>query len=80
MIKSEKGSFEIRGYLPELLADYAIITRGLYEQISSDLGCERAKQLLEKSFEAGFLSREEIKERNKDSIAKLLVLISKAKE
>ena len=80
MIKTEKGSLEIRGYLPELLADYAIVTKGLYEQISSDLGCERAKQLLKKSFKAGFLSKGELKERSEDSIAKLLVLISKAKE
>ena len=75
MIKSNKGSFEIRGYLPELLADYSVVTRGLYEQISSDLGCERAKQLLEKSFEAGFLSREEVKEHNENSIARLIALI-----
>ena len=75
MIKTEKGSFEIKGYLVELLADYSIVTRGLYEQISSDLGCERAKQLLEKSFEAGFLSREEVKEHNENSIEKLLALI-----
>ena len=75
MIKTEKCDLEIRGYLVEVLADYAFVTRGLYEQISSDLGCERAKQLLEKSFEAGFLSREEIKERSEDSIARLIALI-----
>lgn len=61
MINTTNGGTHISGSLPEILADYASITRALYEILTDDAGMseEKAKQRIRGAMENGLMSEEE---------------------
>lgn len=71
MIKTEKGATTIKGSAPELLADFAVITKALRTSLIEG-GVEKydAEAKLEAAFKSGLKAEEDIA----DNLAKLKIL------
>ena len=71
MIKTNNGGTCINGSLAELLADYTLITKALYEALTGDaemsVSEEKAKQLIRGAMENGLMDEDALDEK----IAKL---------
>ena len=64
MIKVEKGKFEVKGAMLDLLSDYSFITRKLKDMFPDD-----AEGTLREAFRIGMLSKEELDEEFISAIA-----------
>lgn len=49
MIKTERGTIEIKGDLYETLADYGVITVAVREALEETIGKERAEEEMQKA-------------------------------
>lgn len=66
MIKSDKGSVEIKGKGIDILSEWSMLTKNIYEVMSKDLPKEDVKELLDEGFKAAFLTKEEMIQRVED--------------
>ena len=67
MIKVEKGKFEVKGTIVDLLFEYSAITKKLKELFPED-----AEKTLREAFRIGMLSEEELHEEFKNALFNLL--------
>jgi precorrin isomerase len=72
MIKAKKGKVEINGTGAEIITDFTMIAKGLYDDITKEYGEEFAKDILTNAFELAFLSKEELEKRAKSKVSELL--------
>lgn len=65
MIKTYDGGTHVNGSLPELLADYSLITETLYEVLTGDaeMSEEEAKHRIRGAMENGLMGEEALDER-----------------
>lgn len=59
MIKTERGTTEIKGDLYETLADYGVITVAVREVLEETIGKERAEEEMQKTMQLSRMSEEE---------------------
>lgn len=59
MIKTERGTTEIKGEINEILTDYELIARAMRKALSEKMGEEKAIEELEKVIENSKMSEEE---------------------
>lgn len=59
MIKTEKGTVEIKGEISEVLTDFEMIGRAMKEVLTREMGEEKAKEEWEKAIENSKMSEEE---------------------
>lgn len=60
MIKCKKGCVEVKGSEPEVLAEFSCLAKSLYEVFSERHGVEKARDLLDRSYNDGFAKEEGI--------------------
>ena len=60
MISTKNGRVQIKGSLYKVLAEYALITRSVYEAFKEHIDEECVKELMEKSFALGFKKDKEV--------------------
>lgn len=60
MIKCEKGCTEIKGKTSEILAEFSCMVKAIYETLSEGNRKEVARDLLDRSYNDGFVKEEEI--------------------
>lgn len=60
MIKIDEQIFEINGERGQILVEFAIITRCVHEELKKTMPEKRTKKFMERAFEFGIKSQEEI--------------------
>lgn len=60
MISTKNRVVQIKGSLDKVLAEYALITRSVYEALKGHIDESCAKELMEKSFALGFKTDKEV--------------------
>ena len=60
MIKIDEQIFEINGERGQILIEFAIITRCVHEELKKTMPEKRTKKFMERAFEFGIKSQEEI--------------------
>lgn len=72
MLKVEKGNVTVCGEFTELMAEYATLTKAIYDGCSKNIPGEIVKDMLKKSFEVAFKSREEVSKDVFDAIDRII--------
>lgn len=72
MIKSNRGMVEVKGGVNEVLADFTIAGKAIYESISKERGEKIAHKFLDDAFADIFKSEEDIVSEISDTLAELL--------
>nr|DAZ70129.1 MAG TPA: hypothetical protein [Caudoviricetes sp.] len=59
MIKTERGTTEIKGEISEILTDYEMIARAMKRVLTEEMGEEKATEALKDAIENSKMSEEE---------------------
>lgn len=75
MIKSKTGKVTIKGGLGEILTDYVVVTKGMFDALTSRFDEDEAKDLLELHFNRAFKSVEDLVDDLKAELRELAKLL-----
>lgn len=72
MIKSDRGMVELKGGVNEILTDFTIAGKAIYENISKERGEKIAHEILDDAFADIFKSEKDVAKEVSDALAELL--------
>lgn len=60
MLKTKNGKTKMRGFIPDLLADYSLLTKNMMSMLEKQVGREKAVAILNSAYENGKMTEEEL--------------------
>ena len=72
MIKSNMGEVEISGTTTIILAEFSALTKGMVESLTENYGKDEAKEMVERSYKRGLMSKKELRKESVDILSDIL--------
>ena len=70
MLKTKNGKTKMKGFIPDLLADYSMLTKNMMSMLEKQVGREKAVKILDGAYENGKMTERELE-------AKIIEMLTK---